>query len=223
MIGVTALVVILRDMIGETATSVADSELASAVNAALLAVYGDLVVTCEPAALTVTTGTNEYDVPDHFLYIQGIWDSSGRLLPLYAWELRAGVLGGTTEPQIVFRPPFFTPVTGQKPVIAGWQAKTVEPAAGGAPSTYTATIVATGATNDTIHIEPGWIINAALSALHSGHGGTASDLSDWHKIEASESRLDQKAERRLKDELMPTIPPKYRPTPGSRIVPGRAE
>ena len=218
----TYLKAILRSQIGETDTALTDGLLLDAMNAALLAVYGDLVVVCEPAAISVTTGTNEYDVPDGFLYIQGIWDSSGALLPLYAWELRAGVMGGTTEPQIVFRPPFFTPITGQNPVIAGWQAKTVEPAGGGAPSTYMATISGL-VVNDIIHIEPGWLISAALSALHSGHGGTASDLSDWHKIEAGESRLDQKAERRLKDELMPTIPPKYRPTPGSRIVPGRAE
>jgi len=223
MITATNLIVILRDMIGETAASVADSELASAINAALLAVYGDLVVVCEPVAIDVTTGTNEYDVPDDFLYIQGVWDSSGARIPDYAWEIRAGVAGGTEEPQIIFNPPFFTPVTGQDPKIAGWQAKTVEPAAGGAPSTYTAVVTAAGDVADIIHIDTGWLISAALSALHSGHGGTASDLSDWHKMEAADSRLDQKAERRLKDELMPTIPPKYRPTPGSRIVPGRAE
>jgi len=223
VITATNLIVIIRDMIGETAAAVADTVLASAINAALLAVYGDLVVVCEPTTITVTTGVKEYDVPDDFLYIAGIWDSSGRLLADYAWEIRPGVDGGTTEPQIVFRSPFFTPTTGQNPKIAGWQAKTVEPAAGGAPSTYTATIVATGATADLIHIEPGWIINAALSALHAALGGTASDLSDWHKLESAETRLDQKAERRLKDELVPTIPPKYRPTPGARIVPGRAE
>jgi len=223
MISATNLIVILRDQIGESAASVAVSELASAINAALLAVYGDLVVVCEPTEITVTTGTNEYPVPDGFLYIQGVWDSSGARIPDYAWEIRAGVAGGTEEPQIIFRPPFFTPVTGQKPKIAGWQAPTVEPAAGGGPVAYTATIVATGLVADLIHIDTGWLINAALSALHAGHGGTASDLSDWHKMEGSESRLDQKAERRLKDELMPTIPPKYRPTPGSRIVPGRAE
>ena len=212
---------IIRAQIGESATAMDDDVLVHAMNAALLAVYGDLVVVCEPTAITVTTGTKEYDVPASFLYIQGIWDSSGRLLPDYAWEIRAGVDLGTTEPQIVFRSPFFTPTTGQNPKIAGWQAKTVEPEASGAPSTYTATIIADTAA--IIHIEPGWLISACLSALHSGHGGTSSDLSDWHKLEAAETRLDQKAERRLKDELMPTIPPKYRPTPGSRIVPGRAE
>lgn len=222
MIVWTDLMAIIRDQIGETDTAVTDTVLLNAMNGALLAVYGDLVVVCEPTAISVTTGTNEYDVPDDFLYIAGVWDSSGRLLPDYAWEIRPGVAGGTTEPQIVFRPPFFTPTTGQNPTIAGWQAKTVEPAAGGAPSTYTA-VIAGADVADIIHIEPGWLISAALSALHSGHGGTASDLSDWHKLEAAETRLDQKAERRLKDELMPTIPPKYRPTPGSRIVPGRAE
>lgn len=222
MITWTALLAIIRDQAGETSTAVPDTVLLAAMNVALLAVYGDLVVVCEPTAISVTTGTKEYDVPDDFLYIAGIWDSSGRLLPDYAWEIRPGVAGGTTEPQIVFRAPFFTPTTGQNPVIAGWQAKTVEPAAGGAPSTYLA-ILSGAAVDDIIHIEPGWLINACLSALHAGHGGTASDLSDWHKLEAAESRMDQKAERRLKDELMPTIPPKYRPTPGSRIVPGRAE
>jgi len=212
---------IIRALIGETAASVSDDVLLAAMNAALLAVYGDLVVVCEPAEIDITTGTSEYDVPDDFLYIQGVWDSSGRLLPDYAWDIRAGVSGGTTEPQIVFRSPFFTPTTGQDPKIAGWQAKTVEPEDGGGPDEYLATIPADTAA--IIHIEPGWLINACLTALHSGLGGTASDLSDWHKMEAAETRLDQKAERRLRDELVPTIPPKYRPTPGARIVPGRAE
>lgn len=217
-----ALKPIIRDLIGETAASVDDDVLVSAMNAALLAVYGDLVVVCEPTEITVTTGVVEYDVPDDYLYIQGIWDSNGSLLPAYAWEIRAGVSGGTEEPQIIFNPPFFTPTTGQNPKIAGWQAKTVEPEVGaGTPSTYTAVITAD--TADIIHIDTGWLISACLSALHAAHGGTASDLSDWHKMEAAESRQDQKAERRLKDELMPTIPPKYRPTPGSRLVPGRAE
>lgn len=223
MITWTALLAILRAQVGETATALSDADVTAAMNSALLAVYGDLVVVCEPTAITMVTGTYEYDVPDDFLYIQGVWDSSGVRIPDYAWELRAGVAGGTEEPQIIFRPPFFTPTTGQNPKIAGWQAKTVEPAAGGAPSTYTAVITAAGNVADILHIDTGWLISACLSALHSGHGGTASDLSDWHKMEAAESRQDQKAERRLKDELMPTIPPKYRPTPGSRIVPGRAE
>lgn len=216
----TALLAIIRAQIGETATAVTDATLLNAMNGALLAVYGDLVVVCEPATITMVTGTKEYDVPDHFLYIEGIRDSSGARLPDYAWEIWAGVAGGTTEPKLHFRSPFFTPTTGSNPTVTGWQAKTVEPAAGDVRANYTAVIAIAG---DSVHIEPGWLISACLSALHSGHGGTASDLSDWHKLEAAESRLDQKAERRLKDELMPTIPPKYRPTPGSRIVPGRAE
>lgn len=210
---------IIRHLAGESSASVANEVLLAAMNAALLAVYGDLVVVCEPATIDVTAGTTEYDVPDDYLYIQSVWDSSGRQLPDYAWDIRAGVAGGTTEPQLCFREPFLTPATGQDPKIAGWQAKTVKPS-GAAPGSYTAIIA-----NDTdeILIEPGWLINACLTALHAALGGTASDLSDWHKLEAAEARLDQKAERRLRDELVPTIPPKYRPTPGARIVPGRAE
>jgi len=207
---------IVRHLIGETSASVADEVLMAAMNAALLAVYGDLVVVVEPATISMTTGTSEYDVPDKFLYIQAVWDANGRQLPDYAWDIRAGVSGGTTEPQLCFRPPFFTPTTSQNPVIAGWEANTVKPASGANKATITAD-------TDIIQIEPGWLIQACLSALHAALGGTASDLSDWHKLESAETRLDQKAERRLRDELVPTIPPKYRPTPGARIVPGRAQ
>jgi len=214
----TALLPILRAASGEVVASVADADLEHYVNMALLAVYGDLVVVTTPTPVVMVTGVNIYNMPLHFLYVQGIWSSSGRRLPDYAWEMYAGVGAGA---QLVFRPPFFVPTTGQDPIIAGWQAKTVQPAAGGAPAVYTATI-ATGV-NDVIQIDPGWVINAALSAMHASLGGTASDLSDYHKLEAGETREDQKAERRLRDELVPTIPAKYRPDPRARIVPGRAE
>jgi len=217
MISWTNLLVLIRDGAGETAAAVPDTVLLSCMNMALLAVYGDLVVTATRTPIVMVTGTRIYAVPSYFLYIQGIWDSSGRLLPDYAWEIQAGP---GADAMIVFRPPFFTPTTGSNPTVAGWQASTVG-AAAAAPSTYTPTIVTIA--TDCIHTDPGWLIFACLSALHAALGGTASDLSDWHKLEAGESRLDQKAERRLRDELVPTIPARYRPPSNAKIVPGRAE
>jgi hypothetical protein len=210
MITWTNLLALIRTGGGETVAAVADADLLNCMNMALLAVYGDLVVTTTRTPVVMVTGTRIYAVPPNFLFIQGIWDSSGRLLPDYAWEIQAGP---GADAMIVFRPPFFTPTTGSNPTVAGWQASTVG-AAAAAPSTYTPTIVTIA--TDCIHTDPGWLIFACLSA-------TASDLSDWHKLEASDSRMDQKAERRLRDELVPTIPARYRPPANARIVPGRAE
>jgi len=186
------------------------------MNGVLLSVYGDLLVVSTPATITAATGTSIYDVPALFLYIQGIWDASGNLLPDYAWEIRAG--GGATSPKIVFGVGF-TPTAGQNPTVAGWQAKTVKPS-GAVPSGYTATIAAG---SDELLVDPGWLKMALMLALHSSLGGTSSDLADWHKMQASDSRELQKVLIEMRQQLAPTIPPAYRPTPGARLVPGRGE
>jgi len=216
MISWTNLLALIRSGAGETVAAVPDADLLNCMNMALLAVYGDLVVTTTRTPVVMVTGTRIYAVPPNFLFIQGIWDSSGRLLPDYAWEIQAGPL---TDAMFVFRPPFFTPTTGSNPTVAGWQARTVKPT-GKTPIDFIA--IATAGTDELL-IDPGWLTFACLSALHAALGGTASDLSDWHKLEASDSRMDQKAERRLRDELVPTIPARYRPPANARIVPGRAE
>jgi len=206
----TNALAILRALISETATAVPDVEIMAATNAALLAVYGDLLVVSTPATVVMTTGTYIYDVPANFLYIQDIWDASGNPLPSYSWEVRAG--GGATSPKIIFGVGF-TPVTGQDVTVAGWQAKTVKPT-GAVPSGFTATIAAG---TDELLIGPGWLAEASLTALHAAEGGTASDLADWHKGQSSAALQE------LRKRLLPTIPPVYRPPATARLVPGRGE
>lgn len=217
MITWTNLKVIIRALISESATEMPDATLLAAMNAALLAIYGDLVVVSTPTAITVATGNNIYDCPDNFLYIEAIWDALGNRLPDYAWEVRAG--GGGTAPKIVFGVGF-TPTTGQNPTVTGWQAKTIKPT--GKTLTKDWIAIATADT-DEFQVDPGWLIGACLTALHGSAGGTASDLADWHKLEAGETRHAQRALVELKEQLTPTIPPAYRPTPGARLVPGRGE
>ncbi len=210
MITWTNTLAILRALIAEDATSVPDAEIMAAANAALLAVYGDLMVVTTPTTIALTTGTSIYDVPANFLYIQDIWDNSGNALPVYAWDIRAG--GGATLPKIIFGVGF-TPTSGQVVTVAGWQAKTVKPT-GAVPSGFTA-IIAAG--TDELLVGPGWLVEAALTALHAAEGGTGSDLADWHKGQSSAALQE------LRKRLLPTIPPAYRPSATARVVPGRAE
>ena len=217
MITWTNLLAIARAEISESTAEISDADILSLMNGVLLSVYGDLLVVADPAAITAVTGTSIYDVPANFLYIQGIWGASGNLLPDYAWEVRAG--GGATNPKIIFGVGI-TPTSGQNPVVTGWQARTVQPT--GKTSTTDWIALATTGT-DTIRVDPGWLKAALMLALHSSLGGTASDLADWHKMQASDSRELQKVMLEMRSQLAPTIPPAYRPLPGARLVPGRGE
>jgi hypothetical protein len=195
MITWTALLAILRPLIRESTTAFSDADVMAAANAAILSVHGELFSPLAPTAITVTTGTIEYNVPTSFVYIDEVWTSTGIRMPDIAWELKAGI-----TPRIVFREPHYTPTTGANPIVCGRGIQAV---------------VSTG--TDEINIDPGYIVYQTLANVHSALGGTASDTAAWHQAEST--RLADKAEKRLADEF---VLAEFQPKRESRLVPGAA-
>lgn len=195
MITWTALLAIIRPLIREDTNGFSDDDALDAVNASILSVHGELYIPLAPSTVDVTTGTNKYDVPASFAYIDEIRDSDYVRIPDCAWELQMD-----TTPEIVFRPPFFTPTTGTDPYVYGGKVQSVVSAGG-----------------DDIGIDIGYVLYRTLANIHSALGGTVSDMAAWHQKE--HDALAPLAEARLADEI---IMAKYKPSPGARLVPGRA-
>jgi len=186
---------IIRPQIGESTSGLSDADLLHCCNAAILSVYGELFTSVTPAAITITTGTTKYNVPNNFVYIDEIRDSNDVRIPDRAWELGAG-----PTPVIIFEEPYFTPTTGQNPTVYGRQ---------------TQPVLANDAS--TIEIDPGFVLHRTLANVHSALGAGTDSLAAWHQAE--HARHSDIAEKRLEDEW---VLAEYRPKPEARMVPGRA-
>lgn len=193
----TDILPILRSMVGESASAFADAELFKCYQQAMLSIQGELFVPLAPSTIDVTTGTNKYNVPVNFAYIDEVRNSSDARIPDYAWELGMG-----TTPVIVFRPPFFVPTTAADPSIYGGQLPPVP----------------TDATDDTERdtVDLGYLVYRALANAHSSLGGRGSQKTQWHQAE--HTKLMELAEKRLENEVLMA---KYRPKAWARLVPGR--
>jgi hypothetical protein len=191
----TNLLAIVRQQVGETSSVISDADLLHCANAAILSVHGELFIPLAPVAIDVTTGTNSYNVPASFVYIDEVRTAAFVRLPDTAWELGSG-----TAPTIIFRPPIYTPTTGSDPLVYGMGIQAV---------------LSVGA--DDMGLDPGYITYRTVANAHSSLGGSASDMAAWHQAE--HVRLTELAEKRLEDEF---ILAEFRPKPGARLVPGRA-
>lgn len=151
---------VLRGIIDSilTDSEVTDAEENDAINEAILAVRGDLVVA---ATASSPVSALQVAVPTGFVYVHRV-EIDDEPIPQDAWYIRDG-----SAPKIAFNKALFG---GVAPVgtltISGYKVQEILAADG-----------------DVLSIDPGYIQARALASLHSSRGGTASDLTQWHQSE----------------------------------------
>ena len=167
---------------------VTNAEVVDSINEAILSVRGDMLVTDGSAQPTIGATVA---LPAGFVYIYTI-QIAEELVPDYAWYISE-----STTPALIFSPSFFAGAPSGTLTITGGSFQEILSVDG-----------------DTLNIDPGYITARALTNLHASRGGTASDLSDWHKSE--HSKWAAIAEARL-----PLGLAIYGPPPDARLVRGR--
>ena len=181
---------ILRALIDDIVSDdeITDGEIDSSINEAILSVRGDMLVTL---TMSSPAAGASVAVPANFVYVYMVHLGTEDV-PLYAWHLADG-----TAPLLVFHAAYF----------AGAPSGTLNITGGGVQEVLSAD-------GDSLNIDPGHITARALASLHASRGGTASDLSDWHKSE--HSKWAAIAEARLPIGLS-----LYGPPAGARLIKGK--
>ena len=196
----TALLVILRALVGESAAAYTDANLLACANAAILSARGKLFIPRTRADLAVVTGTIRYPIPCDFAYIDEVRTKTGARLPDYAWELALSVDGCDCDAEIIFNSSIYATVTGTNPTLHGWKA---QPVLAGTGTEY-------------VSIDMNYVLHETLAYAHSSLGAGSSEWATWHASEhGKHATLAQDA---LKNAMGMGI---YRPGPLSRQVPGR--
>lgn len=187
----TPTLLVLRGIIDDILNDdeVTDAEIDSGINEAILSVRGDMLVT---QAVDIAVAAQPHAIPAGMVFIYSLTVDHVEIPP-FAWAIREH-----TSPEITWNLPYFG---------GGAPSGTIHMSGGGFQEVLSVD-------GDTLNIDPGYITARALANIHASRGGTASDLSDWHKSE--HSKWAAIAEARLPLGLL-----NYGPPPGARVVKGR--